>query len=55
MLWSSMCVLSPQQGRAGQEAQADGQYYSVSNISCSVLFIMFLKGRNKVLTFTTEN
>lgn len=55
MLWSSMSVLSPQQGRAEQGAQADGLYYWVSNICCSAHFIMFLNGRKKVLTITTEN
>lgn len=55
MHWSPMCVLSSQQGRAEPEAQADEQYYPVSNFISSLHFITILKGQNKVLTFTAEH
>lgn len=44
-----------QQGRAEQEAQADGQCCWVNNISDSAHFTAFLNGRNKMLTSATEN
>lgn len=44
-----------QQGRAEQEAQADGQCCWVNNISDSAYFTAFLNGRNKMLTSATEN